>query len=257
MDNANICKEVGAKIRYFRKLQGHTLASFSALLHRSRSVLSQYERGEIAVDLLTLQQISHALNIPLGALVDNFWDAGSPFISEEAGVISAENARHEYIYTYFSHAKVPVLRVHLLCYNESKTRAILYTYPSEKVNGSSFEYCYSGQIVSGQSFMRLLLTNPLIEDDLLLFEFPMRFRNAGVVAGFLSSYSVGAYFPLAATALLSNAPITDRDLLISCLTYSREDVKMNKQYNCFFVSQDKDHSVYRKMETHKNSNKTY
>lgn len=71
MDEINICKEVGAKIRYFRKLQGHTLDSFATILHRSKSVLSQYERGEISIDLLTLQQISKALGISIGALIDS------------------------------------------------------------------------------------------------------------------------------------------------------------------------------------------
>lgn len=67
MNEINICKEVGAKIRYFRKLQGYTLESFATILHRSKSVLSQYERGEISIDLLTLQQISNALWVFLSA----------------------------------------------------------------------------------------------------------------------------------------------------------------------------------------------
>lgn len=31
MNEINICKEVGAKIRYFRKLQGYTLESFATI----------------------------------------------------------------------------------------------------------------------------------------------------------------------------------------------------------------------------------
>ena len=77
MNEINICKEVGAKIRYFRKLQGYTLESFATILHRSKSVLSQYERGEISIDLLTLQQISNALGVSIGALIDNYWNASN------------------------------------------------------------------------------------------------------------------------------------------------------------------------------------
>lgn len=258
MDEINICKEVGAKIRYFRKLQGHTLDSFAKVLHRSKSVLSQYERGEISIDLLTLQQISKALNVSIGALIDNCWDASTPLItSVPVGQMSMENMRQEYIYTYFSHAKAPILRVHQLCYNESKTHAVIYTYSSEKLDGASFEYFYSGKMVCGQSFMRLLLSNPLIEDDLLFLEFPARFRSSGAVLGFLSIYSVGSCFPLAAMALLSSTVISDREWLISCLSYSREDMKLNRQCNCFFIDQEKSHFLHRKIELHQKLHTEY
>ncbi len=252
MNEINICKEVGAKIRYFRKLQGYTLESFATILHRSKSVLSQYERGEISIDLLTLQQISNALGVSIGALIDNYWNASNLLItSGSANQISMENMRQEYIYTYFSHAKAPILRAHQLCYNESKTHAAIYTYSSEKLDGASFEYFYPGKIVCGQSFTRLLLSNPLIEDDLLFLEFPARFRGSGAVLGFLSTYSVGSCFPLAAMALLSSTIISDREWLISCLSYNRDDMKLNRQCNCFFVNQEKNHFLHENMELHK------
>lgn len=153
--------------------------------------------------------------------------------------------------TYFSHAKAPILRVHQLCYNESKTHAAIYTYSSEKLDGASFEYFYTGKIVCGQSFTRLLLSNPLIEDDLLFLEFPARFRGSGAVLGFLSTYSVGSCFPLAAMALLSSTIISDREWLISCLSYNRDDMKLNRQCNCFFVNQEKNHFLHENMELHK------
>lgn len=248
----NICKEVGARIRYFRKRQGYTLTTFAAALHRSRSVVSQYERGEISIDLMTLQQISIILRIPLSALVDGPLNAARPLFSRSPGELeSIENMRKEYIYTYFSHAKAPILRVHLLCYNEGGTHVVLYTYPTEKVDGSAFQYFYSGQLVKGASFTRLLLNNPVVDDDLLLFEFPIRFKETGLVMGFLASLSIGSYFPLAAAALLSPTVINDRDWLLSCLSYDRKDMKLNKQQNCFFISQDKDHFLHSEAEQQK------
>ena len=201
---------------------------------------------------MTLQQISFILRIPLNALVDSPINAVKPlFTKSSIQIDSPENMRQEYIYTYFSHAKAPILRVHLLCYNESRTHAALYTYPTERVNGSAFEYFYSGQIVKKEAFTRLLLSNPVVNDDLLLFEFPLRFKETGLVMGFLASFSIGSYFPLAAMALLSPTVIDDRDLLMSCLSYDRKDIKLNKQQNCFFISQDKDYFLHRKIEQHK------
>lgn len=97
-----ICKEVGARIRYFRKRQGYTLLTFAAALHRSRSVVSQYERGEISIDLMTLQQISFILRIPLNALVDSPINAVKPlFTKSSIQIDSPENMRQEYIYLLF------------------------------------------------------------------------------------------------------------------------------------------------------------
>lgn len=96
-----ICKEVGARIRYFRKRQGYTLLTFAAALHRSRSVVSQYERGEISIDLMTLQQISFILRIPLNALVDSPINAVKPlFTKSSIQIDSPENMRQEYILTF-------------------------------------------------------------------------------------------------------------------------------------------------------------
>lgn len=248
---SSICKEVGARIRYFRKMRGYTLNDFAVLLNRSRAVLSKYERGEISVDLATLSQISNALNVPLYMLVDNAFQDDKSFVLPQTNVTEQEERQMQkaYIYTYFSHTKQPILRVHVLHYHQR--RAVLYIFPTEREDAAAFEYYYSGQVVKGPSFTRFLFSNPLVDDDLFFLEFPTRFRLSSPMMGFFCSLSIGPFFPVAGAALFSDGAINDKDWLISRLKYAKEDMKANKQLNCFFISPDKDHYLYQEIEIHK------
>lgn len=57
----DICREIGARLRALRRDRGYTLTEFAEIVHRSKSTLSKYERGEIAVDMATLDELARAL----------------------------------------------------------------------------------------------------------------------------------------------------------------------------------------------------
>ena len=56
-----ICKTVGARIRFLRRQQGYTLTGFAEALSRGKSTVSKYERGEISIDIVTLSEIAQVL----------------------------------------------------------------------------------------------------------------------------------------------------------------------------------------------------
>ena len=60
---------VGKRLRQYRRLRGYSLIEFSAMLHRSKSAISKYERGEVSIDLRTLNEMARLLDIPLSALL--------------------------------------------------------------------------------------------------------------------------------------------------------------------------------------------
>lgn len=60
---------VGNRLRQYRRLRGYSLIEFSAMLHRSKSAISKYERGEVSIDLRTLNEMARLLDIPLSALL--------------------------------------------------------------------------------------------------------------------------------------------------------------------------------------------
>ena len=73
----DICREIGARLRALRRDHGYTLTEFAEIVHRSKSTLSKYERGEIAVDVATLDELARAL----GKSAAELFYAGVPGIS--------------------------------------------------------------------------------------------------------------------------------------------------------------------------------
>ena len=55
--------EVGKRIHNFRKNRKMTLDELSAIVFKSKSTLSKYEKGEISVDVETLYDLADALHI--------------------------------------------------------------------------------------------------------------------------------------------------------------------------------------------------
>ena len=57
MDSKQLYKEVGLKIRSFRKSRGMSLTEFANLLNKSVSTVSKYEYGEVSINVDVLVDI--------------------------------------------------------------------------------------------------------------------------------------------------------------------------------------------------------
>lgn len=65
----NISQETGVRIRYYRKQKQITLDQLAEKICKSKSCLSKYENGRIAVDLPTLYDIADALDVRVTQLL--------------------------------------------------------------------------------------------------------------------------------------------------------------------------------------------
>ena len=61
---------VGNKIKFYRKRNGYSLDQLAQIIHKSKSTLSKYENGNIALDVETLLEIAKALHVEVSQLVD-------------------------------------------------------------------------------------------------------------------------------------------------------------------------------------------
>lgn len=66
----NIRQKFGIKIRKLRKSKGYSQEAFALLCDIDPSYMSIIERGEKAITIIKLEQISQALNITIKDLVD-------------------------------------------------------------------------------------------------------------------------------------------------------------------------------------------
>lgn len=233
----NYCKEVGERIRFFRKKRGYTLVELAGLLYKSKSVVSKYERGEVAIDILTIRQIAEILNVPISSLLNDDLSQTEPIFDEEGAPAEFgknDSVSSEYIYTCFAHENKPVLRVmHLKC---NQDKAVLYVYPTDVMDGKSFEHYYTGRVIRESTFMRVLAANPLVKNDVIIADFPARFHVNKPSLGFFLSISIPPYSPVASQAILSDKQIRDEEWLRDKLSLGKDHLKACRKLNCFTVS---------------------
>lgn len=236
-------KKVGEKIRILRKKCGYTLIDFAKLLNKSKSVVSKYERGEIAIDILTIRQIAQVLNIPVSSLLEDELPQIAPLFSTADNIdfSNLSSIKTIYVYSYFAHAGKPILRVQQIqCVNE---KAISYLYPEHNADGKSFECIYTGTVINESSFTRIMISNPVVPNDVVILDFPARFQKGKPVLGYITSISIPPYSPLASAAILSDTPIADADWLKAKLTLDKDVTKYIKKNNCFMLPLDSNYKL--------------
>lgn len=64
-----ISQEIGKKIHAFRKARGLTLEALAQKVCKSKSTLSKYEKGDIALDMETFYDIAAALDVHVEQLL--------------------------------------------------------------------------------------------------------------------------------------------------------------------------------------------
>lgn len=104
-----ICNIVGSRIRFIRRQKGYTLNDFADAIHRGKSTVSKYERGEISIDIETLADISRVLGVSLASLVDDSKSTGVEFIFRPGENEYAEHLERYYLYFYSAHVGKPYI----------------------------------------------------------------------------------------------------------------------------------------------------
>ena len=62
-DNMNIQQTVGDNTRTIRQARGMTMEDLAARIYKGKSTISKYEKGSIAIDIATLEEIAIALEV--------------------------------------------------------------------------------------------------------------------------------------------------------------------------------------------------
>lgn len=227
--STNICVEVGSRIRFLRKAKGLTLDSFAALVHKSKSIISKYERGDVTIDIVALQEIADALGVSPSSLLANTHLA-TPIFSHGVNPSDA-NAEEYYIYSIMSRGKATLQKSFLVLGDEYAT--CYMNIKSEKEIGR-YEYLFTGQVRRSDSFTRILLTNVVNRDDIFIAEIPPVIGSHNCSIAFASCYSIGGYYPIAGSLLLSKTPITDTEWVVQTLSFTRQDLKAFQYHAAYY-----------------------
>lgn len=223
-------KSIGSRIRHFRKERGYTLVTFAQELHCSKSTVSKYERGEISLDIETLMKIAETLHVSLNQLLGEEAQQLPRLFSPAK--TDGEAITKLYFYAYCGHKQAYFSR-HVLLLGD--TTASLYGEVADEEDYLNHKYYYSGAVHRTESFYRLLLVNPMLENDIVIIEFLKPLKYHSTFTGFFCTLSVGPYFPMCCKVIISENIITDENWLKQQLVFNKADLKTLRQLNAFSI----------------------
>lgn len=217
---------IGKILKIRRKAMNLTITDVSKMVHRSESMISKYENGEVAVPLDVLREICKVLNTDLSVLLSYAMDASSMRSDDRI-------MKHKYIYWYSGY------------YKNVCNAVIEYQIGSDNVtlfrnvrNGATDLYdcsdIYSGQLVVSDHTINLTLRNTNLPKDCLEIAIPTLSSEKDYVKGLIITIN-DKYQHISTKCIVSNTAMKRSDELIGLLKLTRSEIKNIQKENAFIV----------------------
>ncbi len=241
-DTASISKYTGQKIKTYRKMKHMTLQQLADAIHKSRATVCKYESGEITLDIEALYDISEALDVSLGQLIDY-----RPPREKENVVVAEEHTgkspffRADRLYFYFYDGRYHRLKEALIDIRKNSIledgcyEAFLSIH-STSPSGQSSEILYTGNVLYSDMLIRFSFSNRYnkLEQDLLYIFNPLELRD--FTEGLLCGISSTDLVPCAFRCLVTLSPQTNFEALRQRLTLTSKELRRWQKYNMFIVN---------------------
>ena len=232
----NVAQETGSRIRYYRKAREMTLDQLAQMVCKSRSCVSKYENGQIAVDLPTLYDIAEALGVrvtQLLALPPARRAAGAP------GQVPAFFAGLDrfYIYAYDGRSRI-MLRCVVDVLEQISSRAFRVQMYMNVDSFERYQLCesvYEGTLSHFDALSLLSLQNPHMRMDHYQVGIPRPYLDGPVKWGLTFGVFSRVLMPTASKVLLAKAPQEETAEFIKGLRLTKEDIRLLKQYNMLTI----------------------
>ncbi|WP_425756495.1 helix-turn-helix domain-containing protein [Ihubacter sp. rT4E-8] len=216
-------KEVGNRIRTIRKSKGLSQQKFASALHKTKSTISKYERGAIALDLETLHEICQLLQIPPHVLLST---------PEEAANTGAKTSVQR-LYLYNLAGRSGILTRSLIeIYSQSgeasnlrhQDASIFYGLPSfqqpEKCQGF-----YYGSITKQDIFTHLHVVNQKNNIEQVSVCYRSNLDNLLFDVGLLTGLSFASLVPVSCKAVISEKPLPENETMLSALAFDQAELR--------------------------------
>jgi len=222
-------QQIGTRIRQFRRDRNYTITQLGKMVCKSKSTISKYETGEISIDVPTLYDIAHALQVSPRMLLPH--DESETLINSSPGSVTDESPEKFYLYTYNGLAKDP-LRRHILLVGSTYAEHFADVYDYE--NYTQCSYHYLGEVQRTESSVRLFMKNSVNPLDRCFLIYPAPLSQRDFYTGLLTSFSISHYPPFSIKFLLSHHEQTDEQWLKEQLSLTKDELKHIKKKNIFY-----------------------
>ena len=230
-------KEFGNRISMLRKLQNLTQDELSEKICKSKSTISKYEKGEIAVDVETLYEIADAIGVHVEQLLSQRSFERKEMQNEFCpAFFRGRNRFYGYIFDGRSNQLIRCVFDLLSKDERNRDKVMMYMNFKDYAHYQKCENTYWGYMEHYNAVTNIHLVN---QDS------PMEKASAQLLASYLDSdtkwglfngFSSRPMMPIAAKMLFSKEKLKEDDALLSSLKISKEDIRVMKLYNMMAIT---------------------
>lgn len=225
-----INEKVGQNIRKYRLAHNYTLKDLSALVHKSCSTLSKYEKGTIPITVDTVEEFAEVFQLPPAHLLSTAQDA-------RAEITQKDILFRYYMYSYDGKRK-RILKsiIEEFSTSDPEISSIQLFYDVEHIE--NFEKCaviYAGESTKFGPWKNYHLKNKAhLHEEIwmcTLDTFSQQNRKSGILSG-VSQLTMA---PTSRKILTSPEILKDSEIMNE-LTISKDDIQLIKKYNSFNIN---------------------
>lgn len=228
----DINREIGKKIRNFRKLKKITIEQLGEKIKKCKATISKYETGEITIDIVTLYTIADVLSISIDQLLyHNPKNFLTSFNEVKPTFFNGISQFYSYLFDGRTNQIIRCVFDISAEIEKSKYKIMMYMNFEDYNNYQNCENTYAGYIEHYDAMTNIFMTN---------LNTPMEKVTVSILASFLDSDTKwGLFFgissrpmmPIAIKMFFSKKRLKEDDLLKNQLKISREDIRLLKLYN--------------------------
>lgn len=220
----------GNYIRKYRKLKNLSLEYIGSKIGKTKATLSQYEKGNIIPDFLTILEICNVLDLDLNDIFPSTMESKNsssfPFNSSK-------------VYLYYIHGK-RIINLQLeFEFNHFHQKAILYT----DLKNTKSPYFYEGSFEYSENIMYINLKNINsrkfeIEKVQIIVNFPL-VNSVPYYNCFITGLTP-SLLPTIKKGLITMEPLSNKDELVEKIKLSKAEIKQISSDNSWTL----DNKIY-------------
>ena len=231
-----ISREIGHRIRNFRKSRHMTLEELSATVCKNKSTLSKYETGEIVLDIETIYEIARALGIHVEQLLYCTPDrvsiqSSGPKPAFFSGLSQFYSYYYDGRYNRIMHCVFDVL----LQSEDNRYKIMMYANFQDYKSYQNCETTYWGYMEHYDAITNVILTNQDSPMEKAHGQILASYMNSDTKWGLFTGLSARPMMPVALKMLFSKKRLPEDEALMQQLKVTKEDIRLMKLYNMMTV----------------------
>ncbi len=234
---AEISIEIGKRIRNFRKTRNLTLDEMSNIICKSKSTISKYEKGEIAVDIETLYELADALHIHVEQLL-YCNPQKSPYHTSAScpSFFNGISQFFSYVFDGRTNRMIQCVFDLLSEVEPNRYKIIMYMNFSDYNRYQHCENTYCGYIEHYDAVTNIELVNQYMPMEKASVQILASHLDSDTKWGLWNGLSSRPMMPIATKMLFSKILLKEDALLLKQLKISKEDIRLLRLYNMFSVT---------------------